>query len=124
MAPPEAQPVPDSPMSVRDIPTRPAGSSRKAAATSVVLLVSASEELAERCRRIVFVEGTDLLECDLVSLRGSAAWLIPLVIVMTEDVRAFDPEGFSELSRHTGAELVVLPSEKVSDTQLAAMITA
>lgn len=89
-----------------------------------MLLVSASEQLAERCRRIVFVEGADLLACDLVSLRGSAAWLVPLAIVMTEDVRAFDPEGFIELSRRIGAELVVLPSEDIPDTQLAAMITA
>jgi hypothetical protein len=111
-------------MSVRDVPTRPTGRSRRATSKAVVLLVSASEQLAERCRRLVFVEGADLLECDLVSLRGSAAWLIPLAIVMTQDVRAFDPEGFSELSRRIGAELVVLPSESIPDTQLAAMITA
>lgn len=111
-------------MSARDLPTRPGGRGRRTTTTSVVLLVSASEQLAERCRRIVFVEGADLLACDLVSLRGSAAWLVPLAIVMTEDVRAFDPEGFIELSRRIGAELVVLPSEDIPDTQLAAMITA
>jgi hypothetical protein len=111
-------------MSLRDVPTRPSGSKRKAATTSVVLLVSAGELLAERCRQLVFVEGAELLECDLVSLRGSAAWLCPLAIVMTADVRAFDPEGFSELSRRTGAELVVLPSQDLPDAQLAAMISA
>lgn len=110
-------------MSARDLPTRPGGRGKRTATTSVVLLVSATEQLAERCRRIVFVEGADLLACDLVSLRGSAAWLVPLAIVMTEDVRAFDPEGFVELSRRIGAELVVLPSEDIPDTQLAAMIT-
>lgn len=111
-------------MSARELPTRPAGRSKRTASASVVLLVSASEQLAERCRRLVFVEGADLLACDLVSLRGSAAWLNPLAIVMTQDVRAFDPEGFVELARRIGAELVVLPSENVSDTQLTAMITA
>ncbi|WP_437774337.1 hypothetical protein [Sorangium sp. So ce1097] len=111
-------------MSARELPTRPAGRSKRTASASVVLIVSASEQLAERCRRLVFVEGADLLACDLVSLRGSAAWLNPLAIVMTQDVRAFDPEGFLELSRRIGAELVVLPSESVSDTQLTAMITA
>lgn len=111
-------------MSARELPTRPAGRSKRTASASVVLIVSASEQLAERCRRLVFVEGADLLACDLVSLRGSAAWLNPLAIVMTQDVRAFDPEGFMELSRRIGAELVVLPSESVSDTQLTAMITA
>jgi hypothetical protein len=107
----------------RDLPTRPAGRRRKATTASVVLLVSASEALAERCRRLVFVEGADLVECDLVSLRGSAAWLAPLAIVMTEDVRAFDPEGFSEVARRVGAELVVLPSEAIPDTELAARVT-
>ncbi|AKT39070.1 uncharacterized protein CMC5_032170 [Chondromyces crocatus] len=63
------------------------------------------------------------MECDLVSLRGTAAWLSPLAIVMTEDVRGFDPGGFIELSRRVGAELVVLPSEDVSDAALAAMVT-
>ncbi|AUX44485.1 hypothetical protein SOCE26_059490 [Sorangium cellulosum] len=111
-------------MTTREQPTRPAGRSKRMASASVVLLVSASEQLAERCRRLVFVEGADLLACDLVSLRGSAAWLNPLAIVMTQDVKAFDPEGFVELSRRIGAELVVLPSEGVSDTQLTAMITA
>ncbi|KYF70670.1 hypothetical protein BE11_09795 [Sorangium cellulosum] len=111
-------------MSSRELPTRPAGRSKRTTSASVVLIVSASEQLAERCRRLVFVEGADLLACDLVSLRGSAAWLNPLAIVMTQDVRAFDPEGFTELSRRIGAELVVLPSESVSDTQLTAMITA
>lgn len=111
-------------MSARELPTRPAGRSKRTASASVVLIVSASEQLADRCRRLVFVEGADLLACDLVSLRGSAAWLNPLAIVMTQDVRAFDPEGFLELSRRIGAELVVLPSESVSDTQLTAMITA
>ncbi|KYF56357.1 hypothetical protein [Sorangium sp. So ce854] len=111
-------------MSARELPTRPAGRSKRTASASVVLIVSASEQLAERCRRLVFVEGADLLACDLVSLRGSAAWLNPLAIVMTQDVRAFDPEGFLELSRRIGAELVVLPNESVSDTQLTAMITA
>ncbi|XYH93018.1 hypothetical protein ACMHYB_34825 [Sorangium sp. So ce1128] len=111
-------------MSARELPTRPAGRSKLTASASVVLIVSASEQLAERCRRLVFVEGADLLACDLVSLRGSAAWLNPLAIVMTQDVRAFDPEGFMELSRRIGAELVVLPSESVSDMQLTAMITA
>jgi hypothetical protein len=109
--------------SARDLPTRPAGRRRRPTTASVVLLVSASEVLAERCRRLVFVEGADLLECDLVSLRGSAAWLSPLAIVMTEDVRAFDPEGFADLARRVGAELVVLPSEEVSDAELAAMVT-
>ncbi|AUX23978.1 hypothetical protein SOCEGT47_045090 [Sorangium cellulosum] len=111
-------------MSARELPTRPAGRSKRTTSASVVLLVSASEQLAERCRRLVFVEGADLLACDLVSLRGSAAWLNPLAIVMTQDVRAFDPEGFVELSRRIGAELVILPSENVTDTQLTAMITA
>ena len=59
---------------------RPAGRSKRTASASVVLIVSASEQLAERCRRLVFVEGADLLACDLVSLRGSAAWLNPLAI--------------------------------------------
>src|SRR5262245_3913946 len=109
-------------MSVRDIPTRPSGR-RQSTTTSVVLLVSATERLAERCRQIVFVEGADLLECDLVSLRGSAAWLLPLAIVMTEDVRAFDPDSFTELAARVRAQLVVLPSEDISDPELAARIT-
>ncbi|EYF06997.1 Hypothetical protein CAP_1256 [Chondromyces apiculatus DSM 436] len=88
-----------------------------------MLLVSASEALTERCRRILFVEGPELVDCDMVSLRGTAAWLMPLAIIMTEDVRTFDPEGFVELSRRVGAELVVLPSEDVPDPTLAAMIT-
>jgi hypothetical protein len=107
----------------RDLPTRPAGRRRKVTTTSVVLLLSASEALAERCRRLVFVEGADLVECDMVSLRGTAAWLAPMAIVMTENVRAFDPEGFSEVARRVGAELVILPSEDVSDTELAARVT-
>jgi hypothetical protein len=111
------------PMSVREIRTRPAGRKTDSSSASVVLLVSASEALVERCRHLVFVEGADLLECDLVSLRGSAAWLTPLAIVMTEDIRAFDPAGFSEVARRVGAELVVLPSEAVSDIQLTAMLT-
>lgn len=109
--------------STRDLPTRPAGRRRRPS-TSVVLLVSASEPLVERCRRLVFVEGAELVECDLVSLRGTAAWLTPLAIVMTEDVRAFDPDGFSEVARRVGAELVILPSEDIADTQLTAMVTA
>jgi len=109
--------------SARDLPTRPAGRRRRATTASVVLLVSASERLAERCRQLVFVEDADLLECDLVSLRGSASWLSPLAIIMTEDVRGFDAEGFVALARRVGAELVVLPSEDVSDAELAAMVT-
>lgn len=107
----------------RDLPTRPAGRRRRATTASVVILVSASEALVERCRRLVFVEGADLLECDLVSLRGTASWLLPLLIVLTEDVRSFDPEGFTGVARQVGAELVVLPSEDVSDAELAARIT-
>jgi hypothetical protein len=107
----------------RDLPTRPAGRRRRVTTAQVVLLLSASEALAERCRRLVFVEGADLVECDMVSLRGSAAWLAPMAIVMTEDVRAFDPEGFSEVARRVSAELVILPSEDVSDTELAARVT-
>ena len=109
--------------SARDLPTRPAGRRKRATTASVVLLVSASERLAERCRQLVFVEDADLLECDLVSLRGSASWLSPLAIIMTEDVRGFDAEGFGALARRVGAELVVLPSEDVSDAELAAMVT-
>ncbi len=107
--------------SARDQPTRPAGRRRRPS-TSVVLLVSASEPLVERCRRLAFVEGAELVECDLVSLRGTAAWLTPLAIVMTEDVRAFDPDGFTEVARRVGAELVILPSEDVPDTELTARV--
>lgn len=109
--------------SARDLPTRPAGRRRRPTTTSVVLLVSASEAFAERCRRLLFVEGAELVECDLVSLRGTAAWLAPLAIVMTEDVRAFDADGFVELARRVAAELVVFASEEVSDPVLAAKIT-
>lgn len=109
--------------SARDLPTRPAGRRKRAATASVVLLVSASEGLAERCRQLVFVEGADLIECDLVSLSGSASWLSPLAIVMTEDVRGSDGEGFSALARRVGAELVVLPSEEVTDAELAGRVT-
>ncbi|HSO00854.1 MAG TPA: hypothetical protein VLS89_21330 [Candidatus Nanopelagicales bacterium] len=109
--------------SARDLPTRPAGRRRRPTTSSVVLLLSASDVLVERCRSVLFVEGAELVECDLVSLRGTAAWLSPLAIVMTEDVRTFDPDGFAEVARRVGAELVVLASEEVSDPELAAMIS-
>ncbi|MCC6552822.1 MAG: hypothetical protein IT372_07340 [Polyangiaceae bacterium] len=109
--------------SARDLPTRPAGRRKRPTTAAVVLLVSATDALAERCRQLVFVEGADLLECDLVSLCGSASWLSPLAIVMTEDVRGFDPDGFTELARRVGAELVILPSENITDVELAARVT-
>jgi hypothetical protein len=106
--------------SVRDLPTRPAGRRRRS--TPVVLLVGASAQLLERCRRLV-CEGVELVECDLPTLAGTAAWVMPQAIILTEAVRSSEPEAFTEVARRVGAELVVLPSEDVSDPELTARVT-
>lgn len=106
--------------SVRDLPTRPAGRRRRS--TPVVLLVGASAQLLERCRRLV-CEGVELVECDLPTLPGTAAWVMPQAILLTEAARSSDPEAFTEVARRVGAELVVLPSEDVSDPELTARVT-
>lgn len=89
-----------------------------------ILLVSAPQALAKRCRRVA-VRTKELLtlECDLASLTNSAVERKPLAIVFPEHVYAFDSAEFDALARDVQASVVVLDPD-ITDEELDISLAA
>jgi hypothetical protein len=91
--------------------------------------VAASPGLIERCREATSGGVAAVEACDVGSVATQAARWRPLVIVVTDDVYAFDRLEFDALARDVGARILALPSEELSTEALksrllAALLTA
>jgi hypothetical protein len=71
-----------------------------------VLAVSCPPELVARCAKALGPMGLAVQECGFLVAATTAAERRPLVIVMVDDIYAFDPEEFDALARDVQASLV------------------
>jgi hypothetical protein len=84
-----------------------AGSSTLPALTAPnVLAISCSPDLLARCAQAVEALGVTLRECGFISAATAVAAQRPLVMVLVDDIYAFDPEEFDALARDVCASLV------------------
>jgi hypothetical protein len=88
----------------------------------VVVVVQPSKVLLPRCRDAAAALGASLVACGLVSLGKLCHAERPTVIVVTEDLYAFDPPGFFGLARELGAILVQLQDDLISREALTASL--
>lgn len=103
-------------MSRSDLPTA------RVQPAPVVLAIGCSPELGRRCREAAIAGQSLVVEADILSAANTAAQTRPLVIVMLEDVYAFDASSFNELAADVRARLVLLTDEHVSQQDLETML--
>lgn len=101
---------PDGPTSIR----------QRAAPT--VLVVGCSREFGARCREALEMSGAALEECSVHAYKDEATRLWPPVIVMTEELYAFDPEGLSEIPLALGCTLLRVASEDITVDALSSLL--
>src|SRR5689334_15965446 len=70
------------------------------------------------------VQGIPLERVDVGGAPAFVDSARPLVIVLLEDVYAFDPEQFDALAKSVGAVVVTLPGEEVGESQLESRLLA
>jgi len=78
---------------------------------SVLLLVGAEEDFANKCRRAVNNLSTRIVRCTLMTASARAKTLHPFVIVVPEDVYAFDRFAFNKLALEIDSPLLVWERE-------------
>jgi hypothetical protein len=83
-----------------------------------VLVVGSSPEFIRRCRGVT-PEGMLVGGASLGDYAKQAARLRPYVIVVTEDVRAFDGARLDDLAKAVGAKVACFANENVPDVQLS-----
>jgi hypothetical protein len=71
-----------------------------------VLAISCAPDLVARCAQAVEALGVGLKECGFIGAATAVAEQRPLVMVLVDDVYAFDPEEFDALARDVLASLV------------------
>ena len=99
-----------------DLPTA------KVTPAPVVLVVGLAPELVARCREAAIAGQSLLVESDVTSAATHAAQTRPLVIVVLEDVYAFDARSFNDLAADVRARLVLLPDDRIAQSELEAII--
>src|SRR6185436_17617292 len=87
-----------------------------------VLVVGAGAELIERCRRSAETAKSFLELADMANAATMAARCRPMVIVLTEDLYAFDPEEFDALARDVRGKVIRVADELVPQLELDARI--
>lgn len=103
---------PDSPTSVRP------------RITPTAVSVGCSPELAARCKEILTELGVGLEACAVSNYRGVATRLWPPIILMSDAVYAFDPEGFSEIAGALGSLIVRIEHDDIPTEELHGVIVA
>jgi hypothetical protein len=88
----------------------------------LVLVVSGTRTLVEQCREVIEPYGVLLRQCDVIGLRTAAARWRPLAVLLTEDLYAFDPEGFEMLAGDVGSTLVVARGPADAATALRRLV--
>jgi MshEN domain len=78
---------------------------------SVLLLVGAEEDFANKCRRAVNNMSTRIVRCTLMTASARAKTLHPFVIVVPEEVYAFDRFAFNKLALEIDSPLLVWERE-------------
>jgi hypothetical protein len=93
-----------------------------APAAPTVLAIGCPPTLLDLCRRVLARTGGVMKECDVPRVATVAAERKPLVLLLPEDVYAFDPAEFSALARDVRAVLL-LASEDVGEIVLEAQLS-
>src|SRR5690349_12050393 len=101
--------------------SRAEASTLTAPAAPTILAIGCPPMLLDACRRVLARTGGVLKECDVSRVATVAAERKPLVLLLSEDVYAFDPAEFSALARDVRAVLL-LAGEEVEELVLEAQL--
>ena len=82
------------------------GSTLPALTAPAVLAIGCPPDLVTRCAQALEGIGVGLRTCDFLNMATAVAERRPLVLVLLEDLYAFDPEEFGALARDVRASLV------------------
>ncbi len=88
----------------------------------MVLVIGCPPDLVARVRDAAITGQSLVAEADLENAATLAAQTRPLVLVLLEDVYAFDAQSFSALAADVQARLVLLPNEHVPPADLEQII--
>jgi CheY-like chemotaxis protein len=83
-------------------------------AIPVVVMIAPGEELLSSCPEIIrkLDDPPTVRVAGLVDASTVVARCRPFALVITDDVFAFDPQGFATLARGVGAEVIVLETDR------------
>jgi hypothetical protein len=90
----------------------------------VVLVVGQTSEFVDRCRDVAPSFGAVVQACDLATAPTMCARLRPLVVLLSEDVYAFDPSEFDALARDTSSRILRLADDEIPLEALELLVGA
>jgi hypothetical protein len=88
-----------------------------------IVLIGGGAALLEACRDVMrYVEAAVLEQADLAEATTVIARVRPFVILVDEDVLAFDPAEFEALARDVGSALIAVPDVFTHDEQVSFLL--
>ena len=94
-----------------------------AVAAPTVIAIGCPPELNARCTRALAATGVRLEDCEVSNAVTMVAERQPLVIVLVEDLYAFDPDEFDALARDVRASLLRV-EEDIVEAKLEMLLSA
>lgn len=94
-----------------------------AVAAPTVITIGCALDLNRRCARALASTGVTLKDCEVSSAATMVAARQPLVIVLVEDVYAFDPDEFDALARDVRASLLRVEDD-IAEAKLELLLGA
>ncbi len=94
-----------------------------AVAAPTVIAIGCPPELNARCTRALAATGVRLDDCEVSNAVTMVAERQPLVIVLVEDLYAFDPDEFDALARDVRASLLRV-EEDIIEAKLELLLSA
>lgn len=88
-----------------------------------VITIGCAPDLNQRCARALASTGVTFKDCEMSRAATMIATLQPLVIVLVEDLYAFDPEEFDALARDVRASLLRV-EEDIAEAKLELLLGA
>ena len=88
-----------------------------------VITIGCTLDLNRRCARALASTGVTLKDCEVSNAATTVAARQPLVIVLVEDVYAFDPEEFDALARDVRASLLRVEDD-IAEAKLELLLGA
>lgn len=90
----------------------------------VALVIGGTHELVQAVEDASLSAQVLVADCTVAEATNRAASMRPLVMVMPEDVYAFDPESFEALARDVRSRVLTIPTEGIAPDALRGRLEA
>jgi len=90
----------------------------------VALVIGCAKDIVQVVEDAALSAQVLVAECTVAEATNAAAEMRPLVMIVSEDVYAFDPDSFEALAQDVRSQVLTVPTENVKPEELNAKLKA